>query len=471
MPYPSKWGALNQGILNGLQVGRTFSQDAEAKKQRELETAIMKKKMIEEQLADSSIDNNKEYKAGLTKQWNDLNQQIFPGAPVHDGNWDKGDSKVYKNLVNVQKFIEKNNITDRETITKLMNEAYTPADDPKLKSTESKALIEGLSRRNEGFASTTLNKIDTGEAASGDAGAPTYTGAIDTAKAIMPYLDSEGKKRLKEEFDRLGGAYANALAGDFASQPEGSWQREAIQREATTSPYSDPKEFREAQETNTKVAGRQGYKGNTMGFDPVDGREVTKIIDKNGVSRLKYVGDEGTDPSSWASYEKSHGPLTPISLGRTPASEVGKGTMLDTIKGNLDRIKSTKKDDWVGFATGRIKQLQASTVGGLPEDQNQFYADVNDLADMLLRARSGAQINEQEYQRLTRLVPTPNMPPSTFNARLKRFETQIEQVLESQKKRLKQGGYMSPKGTSIAPTTSTGGSKKMTFNPSTGAFE
>jgi len=71
----------------------------------------------------------------------------------------------------------------------------------------------------------------------------------------------------------------------------------------------------------------------------------------------------------------------------------------------------------------------------------KFYSYVNDAKDALLRARSGAQINEQEYARLVKFLPTPELPPENFKARAERFEEQVR-IIQEEKKRTYEGqGY------------------------------
>lgn len=129
-------------------------------------------------------------------------------------------------------------------------------------------------------------------------------------------------------------------------------------------------------------------------------------------------------------------------LGRPPASIINQGVQMDTIRGNLARVRQNYNPDWVGPIAGRAYRAQEVLTGLADNNQSMFYADVRDLADMLLRARSGAQINEQEYARLSKLVPTPDLPPKVFKERLNRFETQLLQALEAQESRLRKGRYL-----------------------------
>ena len=237
-----------------------------------------------------------------------------------------------------------------------------------------------------------------------------------------------------------------------------------------------PEQFSDEKAYSTPEArsGVEGYQkkllSQSMTLDPSVAKEISKDLKESKSESFKppqpwgfmtapdgqqkAVGFDPTTRKVVAYSMPFDGQLTPFTLGRTPAAEIKSGTMLDTLKNNVDRIKQNYKKEYVGFVKGRAKQLQANVAGGVPEDQTTFYADVNDIADMLLRARSGAQINEQEYQRLSKLVPTPNLPPDTFSSRLKRFEEQLNQTMQNQQGRLAQGGYMSPKGLAgVKPTT------------------
>ncbi|HEY6021784.1 MAG TPA: hypothetical protein VIY48_18520 [Candidatus Paceibacterota bacterium] len=170
----------------------------------------------------------------------------------------------------------------------------------------------------------------------------------------------------------------------------------------------------------------------------------------------QYVGPSVDQPGMdvWTSYDSfgkgktelrpSAGYALPRNIGSTPATELNRGIMLDTIVGNIERVKKNYNPSFVGPVAGRLATAKEATIG-LPEEQSMFYADTRDIADMLLRARSGAQINEQEYNRLSKLVPTPNLPPSSFQARLKRFEEQLGQIMQAQKTRLQAGNYLAGK--------------------------
>lgn len=61
-------------------------------------------------------------------------------------------------------------------------------------------------------------------------------------------------------------------------------------------------------------------------------------------------------------------------------------------------------------------------------EEVQFRRAVRDIADMLLRARSGAQINEQEYQRLKAALFQETDEPGTFVPSLARFQQELHDM-------------------------------------------
>ncbi len=83
---------------------------------------------------------------------------------------------------------------------------------------------------------------------------------------------------------------------------------------------------------------------------------------------------------------------------------------------------------------GMFGALLEWTGTGSPEEI-QFRRAVADVSDSLLRARSGAQINEREYERLKRMLFRVTDEPATFLPALRRFQEevghQIDDVLET----------------------------------------
>jgi hypothetical protein len=131
-----------------------------------------------------------------------------------------------------------------------------------------------------------------------------------------------------------------------------------------------------------------------------------------------------------------------------PAGEAAKIGDLNTLLVDIGEVKKlykygTNKEEigWVGPVAGLVGKVREKYTGGASEDQVKFYSYVRDMKDALLRARSGAQINEQEYKRLVNFLPDENLPPLSFSARLNRFEEQLNIVLSQKKSALREGGY------------------------------
>lgn len=84
--------------------------------------------------------------------------------------------------------------------------------------------------------------------------------------------------------------------------------------------------------------------------------------------------------------------------------------------------------DAIGFASGRIADVKRRTIGASPEVQELFRTS-DRMAEFLLRALSGAQINESEYGRLRALIPDPRSHISKFTADLNLFERELKSTI------------------------------------------
>lgn len=93
------------------------------------------------------------------------------------------------------------------------------------------------------------------------------------------------------------------------------------------------------------------------------------------------------------------------------------------------------------YAPGSFAGAVRTFLGTASEQETGFRRSVLDVADLILRARSGAQINEQEAARLTKTLFTATDSPKVFEAALTRFEQSINTSLRS----TMEGAVMSPK--------------------------
>ena len=198
-----------------------------------------------------------------------------------------------------------------------------------------------------------------------------------------------------------------------------------------------PKGWSTTKGTTGKVQGRgilQG--GESVVFDPSTG--INMVVSQTGES-VPY------DPST-------HGDIQPYVQKQIPGGEVSKMAEVRNILKNISKAKDlykldTKKENssWVGPVAGRVGSMERKYTGTATPEQVQFYDYIKDMEDALLRARSGAQINEQEYKRLVGFLPDPNLPPSSFKASLKRFEDQLSGLLQSKEEEFSSKGYRGTK--------------------------
>lgn len=132
-----------------------------------------------------------------------------------------------------------------------------------------------------------------------------------------------------------------------------------------------------------------------------------------------------------------------------PAGELAKSGAVEALINDINSVKELyklgingeEKTGWVGPVDARWGGVKEKYLGGLPEAQVKFYSYVRDMQDALLRARSGAQINEQEFRRLVAFLPSEKLPADSFKPRLERFEAELNNILKSKQDVFSAAGY------------------------------
>ena len=84
--------------------------------------------------------------------------------------------------------------------------------------------------------------------------------------------------------------------------------------------------------------------------------------------------------------------------------------------------------------------IERGTGLGTSPKEVSFKRIVNDLSDRLLRARSGAQINEQEFERLTKIVPRLNTSEEVFKAEVRSFIEELDKIVKIKSSLSEQAG-------------------------------
>jgi hypothetical protein len=121
---------------------------------------------------------------------------------------------------------------------------------------------------------------------------------------------------------------------------------------------------------------------------------------------------------------------------RASSAEREKTAGLDNLLSQLDRVSEMYKPEFVGVVSGRA----GSVTGIFDAEEAGFRQLVKDIGDQLLRARSGAQINEQEYQRLLKIVPAVNDGNEQFNGKMVQFRKTLEDTMTKRAKIANQSG-------------------------------
>ncbi len=118
------------------------------------------------------------------------------------------------------------------------------------------------------------------------------------------------------------------------------------------------------------------------------------------------------------------------------ATEREKGSAFAVLKSQLERIKSDYKPEYVGLVSGQVGRVTQWR----DADEAAFRQVILDVKDSLLRARSGAQINEQEYARLAKLVPDFTDSEPQFAGKMKSFEATIDEIAKQRAAGQRKGG-------------------------------
>jgi len=135
-----------------------------------------------------------------------------------------------------------------------------------------------------------------------------------------------------------------------------------------------------------------------------------------------------------------------------PSGERMELTKIYDFGKKLQRIDDLYDPSYAGPIEGRIKAgLETVTGVGVSERGISFRALVNELGDDLLRLKSGAQINEQEFQRLMKFLPNPNLPNKTFQSRLETFKTTMGSIIKTKEDALSASGFAIPRPGATPP--------------------
>lgn len=153
---------------------------------------------------------------------------------------------------------------------------------------------------------------------------------------------------------------------------------------------------------------------------------------------------------------------------RTPEGRLKDFEAIDLAQGQLNemlRLAPTVQlpqiagglAPWVNsiIQTGKVGPIPIPEAirGTLSDDQNRFLALLLDYADQVLRLRSGAQINEQEFRRMLGFLASPDVTPQVIVQRLMLQQDFLKAKRGAMENALRSGGYRVPGASvpSLAP--------------------
>jgi len=135
------------------------------------------------------------------------------------------------------------------------------------------------------------------------------------------------------------------------------------------------------------------------------------------------------------------GNLQPKISPTIPTGETTVFQQIGTLKEALGQVTSMYEDSFVGPIAGPAGKIQDNW-GVMPNAKRaEFRALTANLYNTIIYLRSGKQINEEEAKRLMDELPTMNISPTGFQAKLKKFTWELNSIERGRLRQLKGAGY------------------------------
>jgi hypothetical protein len=112
---------------------------------------------------------------------------------------------------------------------------------------------------------------------------------------------------------------------------------------------------------------------------------------------------------------------------------VGKGltNMQAAMQKAQTQLEGAPRDANWDYKNGALLNSMSAFIGKADPEAVELYKSIADLSDTILRARSGAQINEQEYRRLSNMLFSKWDEPATFQAGLDRVRRELKDSINT----------------------------------------
>jgi hypothetical protein len=165
------------------------------------------------------------------------------------------------------------------------------------------------------------------------------------------------------------------------------------------------------------------------------------------------------------------GNLQPKVSPTIPVEQTTALQQIGTLKEALSQVTNLYEDSFVGPIAGPVGKKQDNW-GVMPNAKRaEFRALTANLYNTIIYLRSGKQINEEEAKRLMDELPTMNISPVGFQAKLKKFTWELNSIERGKLRQLKGAGYRNvgePQG--VASPDAGGGTVKV-WDPATKSFK
>lgn len=180
-------------------------------------------------------------------------------------------------------------------------------------------------------------------------------------------------------------------------------------------------------------------RGYAQGMRPagytVDGKEVV-ADQRTGNKYVVTFDDKGSPVQS-----KYDGVVYP-KLDNVPSGFADSVYNLDYSQKVLGRMVDTFDKTFVGPGIAKIGKMSKYIDTFSEEQKVEFYGNVAEYKNSIIKAITGAQMSEVEAKRIIQQIPDENASPTAFMAGLRRSYQATKEMIDTKQKVLSAGGYI-----------------------------
>lgn len=279
--------------------------------------------------------------------------------------------------------------------------------------------------------------------------------SLSQMRAANPLMDKspEERKRLRAEADTINeqALYQSALRGDPTARAEMN-RRKAINdanqlnfKTLVDLAKGDPETAAALMERMTGIPRGPSQKKPSQMTNEADRIAGSMVNPATGETYTGYEDPALTGPQREKILKDVEERSTRMFTARAEAAPLAASTQRDLgILGGVlrqaDIIGANLNDEYLGPIKGTQtafkarRQIGTSIGTPLGEKEVTFRTALQDVSDMLLRARSGAQINEAEYQRMIEILPKATDEPGVFRPAMRRFRTEMGALIKDKER-------------------------------------